>query len=257
MVVTDTSFVRTFMHTSWVEDVRYHSAAPHPQVRAMRADDDFYHLLFDTVRSQGLAWGTTGLETAPDIATYLSVDEYRKIWDALPDATIVSADDTIFAQRAMKTPTSRRSSARARGAPAWPCGRRSMPSGPASANARSTARSGAPPSTSTWSSLGGGLGGRPPRRAAVAARSVPRLTEHLGLGPACEALSRARPRRRCRRSPPPQRRTGSERDCPVLRVARQHDRLATREPDLDSRARYLPTPGCAGAPRPGSRSGRL
>ena len=104
VVVTDTSFVWTFMHTSWVEDVRYHSAAPHPQVRAMRADDDFYRLLFDTVRSQGLARGTIGLETGADIATYLSVDEYRKICDALPDATIVSADDTIFAQRAIKTP---------------------------------------------------------------------------------------------------------------------------------------------------------
>jgi len=104
VVVADTSFIWTFMHTSWVEDVRYHSAAPHPTVQQMRADADFYRLLFDTVRSLGLARKTIGLETGPDISTYLSVDEYHKIRAALPEATLVSADGAIFAQRMIKTP---------------------------------------------------------------------------------------------------------------------------------------------------------
>jgi Xaa-Pro aminopeptidase len=73
-------------------------------VKAMRADENFYHLLFDTVRSLGLASGTIGLETGPDISTYLAVDEYFRIRDALPQAQIVSADETIFAQRMIKTP---------------------------------------------------------------------------------------------------------------------------------------------------------
>ena len=104
VVVADTNFVWTFLHTSWVEDVRYHSAAPSPTVRAFAAGDDFYRLLFDTVRSLGLGRGTIGLETGPDISTYLSVDEYLRIRDALSDAKIVSADDAIFAQRMIKTP---------------------------------------------------------------------------------------------------------------------------------------------------------
>ncbi len=104
VVVADTTFLWTLLHTSWVEDVRYHSAAPHPIVKAMRADDDFYHLLFDTVRSLGLGAGRIGLETGPDISTYLSVDEYQRIRDALPDAKIGSADPAIFAQRMIKTP---------------------------------------------------------------------------------------------------------------------------------------------------------
>ena len=103
VVVADTTFLWTFTHTSWVEDVRYHSAAPHPMVKAMRADEDFYHLLFDTVRSLGLTRGTIGLETGPDISTYLAVDEYLRIRDALPQAQIVSADEAIFAQRMIKT----------------------------------------------------------------------------------------------------------------------------------------------------------
>jgi len=104
VVVADTAFVWTFMHTSWVEDVRYHSAAPHPIIKAMRADDDFYRLLFDTLRSLGLATKTLGLETGADIATYLSVNEYHRIREALPEAKLVSADDAIFAQRIIKTP---------------------------------------------------------------------------------------------------------------------------------------------------------
>jgi Xaa-Pro aminopeptidase len=104
VVVADTNFVWTFMYTSWVEDVRYHSAAPNPTVRAFTAGDDFYRLLFDTVHSLDLGRGTIGLETGADISTYLSVDEYLRIRDALPDAKIVSADDAIFAQRMIKTP---------------------------------------------------------------------------------------------------------------------------------------------------------
>ena len=54
---------------------------------------------------------------------------------------------------------------------------------------------------------------------------------------ACGASSRARPRRRSRRSPPPQPPRQEDGQVanggPALRVARQHGRLAAREPDLD------------------------
>ena len=104
VAVAESTFFWVFAHTSWVEDVRFHGAAPHPAVKAMRAGDDFYRVLFEAIRSLGLAASTLGLETGPEIDTYLSIDEHQRIRDGLPEARIVSADAAIFAQRMIKTP---------------------------------------------------------------------------------------------------------------------------------------------------------
>ncbi len=104
VAVADMNFVWELAHTSWVEDVRLHSGATHPFVLALRANEDFYALLFDTLKDLGVADKTLGFETGADISTYLSVDEYLMMRDALPDAKFVSADPAIWEQRMIKTP---------------------------------------------------------------------------------------------------------------------------------------------------------
>ncbi|GAB4338819.1 MAG: hypothetical protein Kow0099_13200 [Candidatus Abyssubacteria bacterium] len=104
VAVADMNFVWELAHTSWVEDVRFHSRATHPFVLALRWNEDFYALLFDTIKELGLATKTLGFETGADISTYLSVDEYHMMKDALPKAKFVSADPAIWAQRMIKTP---------------------------------------------------------------------------------------------------------------------------------------------------------
>jgi Xaa-Pro dipeptidase len=97
------NFAWALAHTSWVEDARFHSAATHPFVLAIRSGEDFYKLLFDTLREIGVADKTLGFETGADISTYLSIDEYEMIKAALPKAKFVNADPAIWAQRMIKT----------------------------------------------------------------------------------------------------------------------------------------------------------
>jgi Xaa-Pro aminopeptidase len=104
VAVADMNFVWELAHTSWVEDVRLHSGATHPFVLALRAHENFYTLLFDTLKELKVADGTLGFEMGADISTYLSVDEYLMMRDALPKAKFVSADPAIWAQRMIKTP---------------------------------------------------------------------------------------------------------------------------------------------------------
>ena len=104
VVVADANFVWALQHQSWVEDVRYHNGSDHPAIKAMRSGEDFYSLLYDALRERGLDTGTLGMETGREIATYLGVDEYLRMQGALPKARLVSAEGTIFAQRAIKTP---------------------------------------------------------------------------------------------------------------------------------------------------------
>ena len=104
VAVAESTFLWVFAHTSWVEDVRFHGSAPHPTVKQMRAGEDFYDVLEDTLRDLGLGAATLGFETGPEIATYLSIDEFQDVQRRLPQARIVSADEAIFAQRMIKTP---------------------------------------------------------------------------------------------------------------------------------------------------------
>ena len=104
VVVADTNFVWALNHQSWVEDVRYHCGSDHPAIKAVRSGEDFYAVLYDTLRELGLHLGALGMETGREIATYLGVDEFRRIQEALPKARLVSAEAAIFAQRAIKTP---------------------------------------------------------------------------------------------------------------------------------------------------------
>ncbi len=104
VAVAESTFLWVFAHTSWVEDVRFHGSAPHPTVKQMRAGEDFYDVLEDTLRDLGLGAATLGFETGPEIATYLSIDEFQDLCRRLPQARIVSADEAIFAQRMIKTP---------------------------------------------------------------------------------------------------------------------------------------------------------
>jgi Xaa-Pro aminopeptidase len=64
----------------------------------------FYELFFDTLNDLGLSSGRLGIETGPDIDTYLSFDEYDMIRQILKDGEIVSADKAIWDQRMIKTP---------------------------------------------------------------------------------------------------------------------------------------------------------
>jgi len=104
VAVADMNLIYPLAKTSWVEDVRLHCGAQHPFVVAFRSDEDFYNLLFDTLKELGLANKTLGFETQADIDTYLSIEEYHMLQDALPDAKFVSADAAIWAQRMIKTP---------------------------------------------------------------------------------------------------------------------------------------------------------
>ncbi|MDP6182759.1 MAG: Xaa-Pro peptidase family protein [Gammaproteobacteria bacterium] len=86
--------------SSWVDDVRPWSeepiwATPH---------SDFWVCLFDTLADLNLSDKVLGVETGPQFTmNYLSIDEYRQLQSGLPNAEIVSADDFICAQIAVKT----------------------------------------------------------------------------------------------------------------------------------------------------------
>jgi len=87
---------------SYVEDVRVWSESDHFMVQMF--PNSFYELFFDTIEELGLADKTLGIETGPDIDTYLSFDEYEMIREKLSAARIVSADKAIWEQRMIKTP---------------------------------------------------------------------------------------------------------------------------------------------------------
>jgi Xaa-Pro aminopeptidase len=104
VAISDFNFIWAFTHTTWIKDVKYHSGATNPFAVAVRSGEDFYNLLYDTLKTMGLADKTIGFETGPEIATYLGIDEFHKIKDALPNVKAVSADPVIWAQRMIKTP---------------------------------------------------------------------------------------------------------------------------------------------------------
>jgi Xaa-Pro aminopeptidase len=87
---------------SYVEDVRLWADADNPLYAGLPRD--FYNLLFDTLRTLGLANRTLGIETGSEIDTYLSFDEYAMIQRTLSQARIVSADAAIWEQRMIKSP---------------------------------------------------------------------------------------------------------------------------------------------------------
>ncbi len=87
---------------SYVEDVRVWSESDHFMVQIF--PNSFYELFFDTLKDLGLSNRTLGIETGPDIDTYLSLDEYEMIKEKLSDAKIISADKAIWDQRMIKTP---------------------------------------------------------------------------------------------------------------------------------------------------------
>jgi len=87
---------------SYVEDVRVWSPADHFMVEMF--PNSFHELFFDTINELGLADKTLGIETGPDINTYLGFDEYDMIREKLSDAKLVSADKAIWDQRMIKTP---------------------------------------------------------------------------------------------------------------------------------------------------------
>jgi Xaa-Pro dipeptidase len=86
--------------TCWVEDIRPWSEEP----LWGTSHQTFWPLLFDTIKDLGLSEKTLGVETGPQFMTYLSIDEYQQMLEGLPKARIVSADDLICEQLAMKTP---------------------------------------------------------------------------------------------------------------------------------------------------------
>jgi Xaa-Pro aminopeptidase len=104
VAVADTNFVWTLRHNSWVEDLRYHCGSDHPAIKAVRSGEDFYAVLYDLLRELQLDTKTLGMETGREILTYLGVDEFLEMQEALPQARFVSAESAIFAQRAIKTP---------------------------------------------------------------------------------------------------------------------------------------------------------
>lgn len=87
---------------SWVEDVRVWADADNPLMRGLPRS--FNALLTDTLRDIGLYDKRLGVETGTEIDTYLSIDEYGKMQNALPKAQLLSADPAIWAQRMIKTP---------------------------------------------------------------------------------------------------------------------------------------------------------
>lgn len=104
IAVADTNFIWTFAHISWVEEIKFHFAQKHPAYASIASGKTFYDVLFDTIKKYGLHKKTIGFETGPEIASYLSIDEYQMIREKLPDAKIVSADPVIWSQRMIKTP---------------------------------------------------------------------------------------------------------------------------------------------------------
>ena len=104
VAVADTNFIWSAAHISWVEEFKYYFAQKHPAYAPIASGKTFYDVLFNTIKELGLHKKTIGLETGPEIATYLSIDEYRMICEKLPDAKIVSADPVIWSQRMIKTP---------------------------------------------------------------------------------------------------------------------------------------------------------
>jgi Xaa-Pro aminopeptidase len=86
--------------TTYIEDVRVWSETPGWPV----ADSSFWSLFYDTLSDLKLNERVLGVETGDNIKTYLSIDEYRTMVEALPKARIVSADAAIWEQRMVKTP---------------------------------------------------------------------------------------------------------------------------------------------------------
>lgn len=93
-----------------VEDKRFWSESEGGQLLAtvltgqQQIPDNFWNLLLDALKDLKLDKGVLGVETGPDIDTYLSFDEYELLKKKLPDAKIVSADKVIWEQRSVKTP---------------------------------------------------------------------------------------------------------------------------------------------------------
>jgi Xaa-Pro aminopeptidase len=87
---------------SYIEDVRVWSESDHFMVEMFPFS--FNELFFDTLKDLGLADKMLGIETGPDINTYLGFDEYEALRKKLSDANIVSADKAIWDQRMIKTP---------------------------------------------------------------------------------------------------------------------------------------------------------
>jgi Xaa-Pro aminopeptidase len=67
---------------------------------------EFMPLLLDTIKDLDLSGKVIGLETGPEIDTYLSFDEYEALREALRGlgVKVVSADKAIWEQRMVKTP---------------------------------------------------------------------------------------------------------------------------------------------------------
>lgn len=87
---------------SYIEDVRVWNE---PDVfMAQMFPNSFYELFFQTIEELGLTDKRLGIETGPDINTYLGFDEYDMIRQKLSGASIVSADKAIWDQRMIKTP---------------------------------------------------------------------------------------------------------------------------------------------------------
>lgn len=68
-----------------------------------RPSDDFWVLLYDTLKDLKLHDGVLGIEKGPDINTYLSFNEYDLLNKRIPDAEFVGADPVIWEQRSIKT----------------------------------------------------------------------------------------------------------------------------------------------------------
>ena len=87
--------------TTHVKDVRAWS-----DVREWGNPPEFMPLLLDTIKELDLSGKVIGLETGPEIDTYLSFDEFEALREALHGlgAKVVSADKAIWEQRMVKTP---------------------------------------------------------------------------------------------------------------------------------------------------------
>jgi Xaa-Pro dipeptidase len=102
VAVVHGAYVWCLRTTTHVKDVRIWSevrewGTPH---------QEFMPLLLDTIKDLDLSGKVIGLETGPEIDTYLSFDEFEALREALRGlgAKVVSADNAIWEQRMVKTP---------------------------------------------------------------------------------------------------------------------------------------------------------
>ena len=98
VVVAHNAFQSTLALNTYIEDMRMWTEL------SRRRPNAFWPLFFSTIEDLGLSNGVLGVETGPDIDTYLSFDEYETLHKGLPGAKLVSADPVIWEQRMVKTP---------------------------------------------------------------------------------------------------------------------------------------------------------